>query len=206
MCLSRSGVRSISGLSRALRRNGAIALTSCTSSSSTVGTSASSRRHELRSRRSTCCRSWSSRPCGEEVAAAPASSSGSSGTCDSSAACEPDRARASAVARRRRACRSRAGPRTRRAAARTCAGMRARDAVSPLHHVRVELRRPPHGLAGVVDDEVEPVARGEQVAAERLDARRVPQIEPEDLEPVAPVAEVGLLRVARGGSCAESAS
>ena len=37
MCLSRSGVRSISGLSRALRMKGAMALTSCTSSSSTVG-------------------------------------------------------------------------------------------------------------------------------------------------------------------------
>ena len=35
MCLSRSGVRSISGLSRALRMNGAIAFTSCTSSNST---------------------------------------------------------------------------------------------------------------------------------------------------------------------------
>jgi hypothetical protein len=36
MCLSRSGVRSISGLRRALKTNGATALTRCTSSSSTV--------------------------------------------------------------------------------------------------------------------------------------------------------------------------
>ena len=48
MCLSRLGVRSISGFSRALMTNGAIAFTSCTSSSSTDGTSASSRRHEFR--------------------------------------------------------------------------------------------------------------------------------------------------------------
>ena len=40
MCLSRSGVRSMSGFRRALRTNGAIALTRCTSSSSTDGTSA----------------------------------------------------------------------------------------------------------------------------------------------------------------------
>ena len=76
---------------------------------------------------------------------------------------------------------------------------RASEAVSPLHHVRVEVGRTAHRLAGVVDDEVEPVARGQQLAAERLDARRVPQVESEDLEPVAPVAEVGLGGVARGG-------
>ena len=35
-----------------------------------------------------------------------------------------------------------------------------------------------------------------QVRAERLDARRVAQVEPEDLEPIAPLLEVGLLRVA----------
>jgi hypothetical protein len=60
--------------------------------------------------------------------------------------------------------------------------------------VRVELGRPAHGLAGVVDDEVEPLARREQVAAERLDARRVAQVEPEDLEPVA--------QSPKSGSCA----
>ena len=37
------------------------------------------------------------------------------------------------------------------------------------------------------------------LAAERLHARRVAQVETEDLEPMAPVAEVGLLRVARRG-------
>ena len=64
-----------------------------------------------------------------------------------------------------------------------------------LEHVPVEVRRPAHGLARVVDDEVEPVARLVQVPAELLDARRVTQIEAEDLEPIAPVVEVGLLRV-----------
>ena len=67
-----------------------------------------------------------------------------------------------------------------------------------VEHVAVELGRPAHRLAGVVDDEVEAVPRLVQVLAEGLDARRVPQVEAEDLEPVAPRAEVRLLRVARG--------
>ena len=88
-----------------------------------------------------------------------------------------------------------AAPRTRRggralrpASCRAAAGLE-------LHHVPVEVRRPAHGLARVVDDEVEPVARLVQMPAELLDARRVPQVEAEDLEPVAPDVEVGLLRV-----------
>ena len=68
----------------------------------------------------------------------------------------------------------------------------------------VEVGRPAHGLAGVVDDEVEPVPRREQVRAERLDARRVAQVEPEDLEPVAPVAEVRLARVPGRGVAREA--
>ena len=43
-------------------------------------------------------------------------------------------------------------------------------------------------------------AGGEQLAAERLDARRVAQVEAEDLEAVAPLGEVRLLRVARAES------
>jgi hypothetical protein len=41
------------------------------------------------------------------------------------------------------------------------------------------------------------VAGREQVLAERFDARGVAQIEPEDLEPVAPGVEVGLRCIAR---------
>ena len=67
-----------------------------------------------------------------------------------------------------------------------------------LQHVPVELGRPAHGLAGVVDDVVEPLVGREQVVAELLDARRVAQIEAVDLEPVLPVGEIGLLRVAGG--------
>ena len=63
----------------------------------------------------------------------------------------------------------------------------------------VELRGPPDGLAGVVDDEVEALAGRVEVVAERLDARRVPQVEPEDLEPVAPDVEVLLARIPRRG-------
>ena len=43
-----------------------------------------------------------------------------------------------------------------------------------------------------------------QVRAERFDARRVAQVEPEDLEPVAPLVEVGLLRVAVRGIAREA--
>ena len=108
-------------------------------------------------------------------------SSGSSGTCESSA-------RAGAARRRQHL--ERAGPRTRRAAAHV-RGIARRDGLA-LEHVPVELGRPAHGLAGVVDDEVEPVACRDEVPAERLDARRVAQVEAEDLEPVAPLLEVGL--------------
>ena len=143
MCLSRSGVRSISGFSRALSTNGATALTSCTSSSSTDETSASGRRQELRSRRSTCCRSWSSRPRGRDRSAARASASlrRSSRACDSSAAAPSNVAEQRAHAAR--------AARSARSLARPSCGRR--------------IRRPAHGLAGVVDDEVEPVARREQV-------------------------------------------
>ncbi len=110
---------------------------------------------------------------------------------------ERRRARGERRDARTAACRSGAAPRTRRAGAATCAGRRSRRRRLGLEHVAVEVGRAPHGLARVVDDEVEPAARVAQVLAERLDARRVAQVEPEDLEPVAPLLEVGLLRVAR---------
>ena len=66
----------------------------------------------------------------------------------------------------------------------------------PFHHVLVEVGWPADGLAGVVDDEIEPVAGGQQLVAEGFDARRVAEIETEDLEPVAPVGEVRLHGVA----------
>jgi hypothetical protein len=73
-----------------------------------------------------------------------------------------------------------------------------------IHHVRIEIRRPPHRLAGVVDDEVESRPRREELAAEGLDARRVAQIEAEDLEPVLPVGKVGLAGVALRGVTREA--
>ena len=63
------------------------------------------------------------------------------------------------------------------------------------HHVRVEVRWPAHGLAGVVDDEVQAVAGIEQLAAERLDARRVTEVETEDLESMSPLGKIGFIRV-----------
>src|SRR5437762_1530293 len=66
-----------------------------------------------------------------------------------------------------------------------------------IHHVLIELGRAADGLAGVVDDEVEPIASREQLVAEGLDAWAMSEVETEDLEPVAPVGEVRLLCVAR---------
>ena len=50
-----------------------------------------------------------------------------------------------------------------------------------IHHMPIELGRTPDGLAGVVDDEVEPIVPAQQVAAELLDTRGVPQVQPVDL-------------------------
>ncbi len=66
-----------------------------------------------------------------------------------------------------------------------------------LHHVRVKLGRTAYGLAGVVDDEVEALARLDQFVAERFHARRVAQIESEYFQAIGPVAEVFFLRVTR---------
>ena len=78
------------------------------------------------------------------------------------------------------------------------------DAVSAVEHVPVEVGRPPHRLAGVVDDEVEALAGRAEMAAEPFDARRVAEVEAEDLEPLAPLVEVGLLGVTRGGIAGEA--
>ena len=98
----------------------------------------------------------------EQMPSAPASSSGSSGTCDSSA----EWARPAMLGSRRSnaagvACRPR-GAGGRRASPHSCraAARRRRHVVQrrrlARHHVPVKLRRPAHRLAGVVDDEVQP--------------------------------------------------
>ena len=150
---------------------------------------------------------------GEQIASAPRRSSGSSGTCDSSAACvRPATSamrRSSAPAQRALAFGQHvvaAQPFVAPSSLRTCAGMSWSAARLALHHVLVEIGRTPDGLARVVDDEVEPVARGEQLVAERLDARRVAQIESEDLEPIAPLAESRAPARSAPPSRAESAS
>ncbi len=73
-----------------------------------------------------------------------------------------------------------------------------------VHHVAVEVGRSANRLTGVVDDDVEPPPCGEHVSTERLDARRVPEVEPEDLQTVTPVGEVGLGGVPRGGVAREA--
>src|SRR5687767_10555189 len=65
------------------------------------------------------------------------------------------------------------------------------------HHVGVEAGRTPHGLTRVIDDEVETRARGEQLAAEGLDAGRMAQVEAEDLEAMTPFSKVRLTGVTR---------
>ncbi len=65
------------------------------------------------------------------------------------------------------------------------------------HHVSVKARRSPHGLAGVVDNEVEAIARAQEFVAEGFHAGCVAQIQTEDLETVAPFTEVRLLGIAR---------
>ena len=67
-----------------------------------------------------------------------------------------------------------------------------------LHHVRVKLRRTANGLAGVVDDEIEPRKSLEQLPAEGLDAGRVAHVQSEDFEAMPPLAEIRFLRVALG--------
>jgi hypothetical protein len=54
----------------------------------------------------------------------------------------------------------------------------------------VEVGGAADGLAGVIDDEVQPLAGGVQMMAERFNAGRVTQVEAEDLQPVRPVGEV----------------
>ena len=68
----------------------------------------------------------------------------------------------------------------------------------PGHHVRVEVRWTAHRLTRVVDDHVEAVARRHELAAEGFHARRMAEIQAVDVQPIAPLAEVRLLRVARG--------
>ena len=59
-----------------------------------------------------------------------------------------------------------------------------------IHHVFVEPGWAAHGLTGVVDDGIEPLARCRYMGAECLDTWRVAQVKAEDLEPVAPLGEV----------------
>src|SRR3989338_1365725 len=66
----------------------------------------------------------------------------------------------------------------------------AEGALLALHHMGVEIRRPPHGLAGIIDDEIQPLARRKKMPAESLDAGRMAQVQAEDLQPVAPDLEI----------------
>ena len=87
-------------------------------------------------------------------------------------------------------------PRGRRAAGAASAGSSLDAAQLALQQVRVEAGRTAHRLRRVVDEDVQPVVRLLDVPREELHAGRVPQVEPVDLQPVRPVREVGLARVA----------
>ena len=56
----------------------------------------------------------------------------------------------------------------------------------------IETRRATHGLAGVVDYEVESLKRVLDVAGKDLDARRMPQVEAMNVKAVFPFREIGL--------------
>ena len=64
-----------------------------------------------------------------------------------------------------------------------------------IHHVAVEVGRTSHRLAGVVNDEIQPIASVDQVLTKGLHTRRMAQIETENLQSVTPLGEVGLLGV-----------
>src|ERR1700733_247607 len=59
-------------------------------------------------------------------------------------------------------------------------------------------RRAAHGLAGVVQNVVEPRQPFGQESREYFDARRMPQIEPMDLQAPAKLRKIGFFRVAAG--------
>ena len=75
-------------------------------------------------------------------------------------------------------------------------GKRGHGRLLRSEQVAIEARRPAHGLARVVEDEVEPRERAAEVAGEGLDAGCVAQIEAVHLQAVTPVSEVGLACVA----------
>ena len=66
------------------------------------------------------------------------------------------------------------------------------------HHMSIEPGRTTHRLAGVVDDEVQPVVRFVQLMTERLDTGCVAQVEPENFQTMAPLPEVRLGGIPRG--------
>ena len=68
----------------------------------------------------------------------------------------------------------------------------------------IKIRRAAHRLTGIVDDEIEPVPRRQQMAAERFHAWRVTQIKAEDFQAMTPFREVSLLRITRGGVTRET--
>ena len=50
------------------------------------------------------------------------------------------------------------------------------------HHVLIEFRWPAHGLAGVVDDEIQAMLRRQQVPAEGFDAGCVAKVQAENFQ------------------------
>ena len=159
-----------SGLSRALSTNGATALTSCTSSSSTVGTS--DERHAPR----------------VDVAQVDLLQIGVEPALGKNALTAREilgkqrhlrehRGLAQAGARAGRRWRQSVRSLTRRSPAQRVVALEQRARVEPAACVgvgsslsttwRVETRRPAHGLTGVVDDEVEPVGSSSRWRASR---------------------------------------
>ncbi len=200
MCLSRPGARSISGLSRALRTNGATALTRCTSSSSTVGTSASQQAPGVRLAQIDLLLVLVEQAARKEAGCRPLVLS------EKGRLAQAGGGEQSGVRRRRvtrgpgRAAEGMAVAKVLIARQEPAGGFGHGFESSGLagHHVLEERGRAAHRLAGVVDQIIEPPSAADELPAEGLDTRDVSQIETEDLQPIRPVVEVGLVRVPNG--------
>ena len=204
MCLSRSGVRSISGLSRAFSTNGATAFTSWVSSSSTDGHLGQREPPRVPLAQVDLLQVLVEPALREEVALRIARRRAAAAPATARRVGQP----AIAAHRSTRGGPLRAG---RRRAALVRAEQRAAARASSLERLGLErpscAGRTPGGRRTVwhalFTMKSSRSRVGVEVAAERLDARRVAQVEAEDLEPVAPLVEVGLLRVAERGVARE---
>ena len=205
MCFSSVRSRSISGLSLLQRMNGATAFTSCTSSISGVGHVGERQAPAVHRAQIDLLQVGVELPDRETARAVARLVVRARDLRELRRRADPDARRSPRHARSRR-CPSRrappspsARPRVARAPRLHASWPREQRCASvgsscERHASRARAgarrtRRPAHGLRRVVDQDVERGLRLSQVAREDLDARRVAQVEPVDLQPVAPLSK-----------------